>query len=58
MRPCSALVGLAQTATEQMLDQAVLGATLVGLGSGAADQITQGFVLWRWHPDRRGSPAW
>jgi len=51
MRPGATLLGLAQTATEQMLDQTVLGATLVGLGGGAlADQIAQGLVLWRRAP--------
>jgi hypothetical protein len=52
-------VGLAQTATEQMLDQAMLGATLIGLGGGTlANQIAQSLVLERWHPDRREVAAW
>jgi len=39
---------------EQVLDQAVLGTTFIGLGGCAlAHQIAQGLVLWSRHPDRR-----
>ena len=58
MRPGSTLVGLAQTATKQVLDQSVLGATLVTLRGGTLTyEIAQGLVPGRGHPDRREIPS-
>ena len=58
VRPGSILIGLPQTATKQVLDQAVLGATLVGLRGGTlANQISQCLVLGRGDQTGVRSPA-
>ena len=58
MRPCAALVGSAQTATKQVFDQPVPGATLVSLrGCSLTYEIAKCLVLGRGNPDRREAPG-
>ena len=53
MRPCAAFVRGTQTATKQVLDQTVLGATLVGFrGPSLAHEIAKSLVLGAWEPRR------